>query len=199
MKNLMKLEDVYFAFTCIAEPTFKYNSKIEKEFKTTIILSKEQAKEFKKNKLNKTVKEIDTSEFEAKMKFPPPYPDQDEQYSIAVAKPQNYKDGNLRPAFTFPKSYFLQDGDVVEDNTILIGNGSFGNVSLDLNYNETLGQTNVALFSVLIKDLVPYVKRGSGDEWSNEGNVISAPSVPESKVSDKVVSTSELSNDDLPF
>ena len=62
-----------------------------------------------------------------------------------------------------------------------------------------MGQTNVALFSVLIKDLVPYVKRGSGDEWSNEGNVISAPSVPESKVSDKVVSTSELSNDDLPF
>ena len=32
-KDLLKLENVYFAFTSIAEPTYKYESKIEKEFK----------------------------------------------------------------------------------------------------------------------------------------------------------------------
>ncbi|MEG1485652.1 MAG: hypothetical protein RSC28_09880, partial [Bacteroidales bacterium] len=99
-KDLLKLENVYFAFTSIAEPTYKYESKIEKEFKTTIVLSKEQAKDFKRLKLNKTVKEIDTKEFEAKYKFAPPFPEQEEQYFIQVSKRATYKDGNPTPAFT---------------------------------------------------------------------------------------------------
>lgn len=198
--DLIKFENVYFAFTSIAEPKYKYQSKIEKEFGTTIVLSREQSKEFKKLKLNKTVKEVDTSEFEEKFKFSPPYPEQDEQYVIVVNKRATYKDGNPTPAFTHPKAYFVENRTVVENNSILIGNGSFGNVSLETTYNEALKQTNVNLYSVLIKTLVPYAKRSSGDEWASEGEIVAA-----APVATPVVTSTPSANppvdldDDLPF
>ena len=189
-KDLLKLENVYFAFTSIAEPTYKYESKIEKEFKTTIVLSKEQAKDFKRLKLNKTVKEIDTKEFEAKYKFAPPFPEQEEQYFIQVSKRATYKDGNPTPAFTHPKAYFPVDGIAVEDTKVLIGNGSFGNVSLETTMSTKGNQLNVSLYSVLIKSLVPYNKPKAGDEWAEEGTVSSSASGSTEVVDD---------NDDLPF
>lgn len=195
--DLLKFENVYFAFTSIAEPKYKYQSKIEKEFSTTIVFSKEQSKDFKKLKLNKTVKEVDTSEFEEKYKFAPPYPDQEEQYVIVVSKRATYKDGNPTPAFSHPKSYFVQDGTIVENNT-LIGNGSFGNISLETNYNEALKQTNVNLYSVLIKNLVPYVKRSSGDEWASEGTVVASPTPVETSTVSRKHQVEQV-EDDLPF
>ena len=190
-KDLLKLENVYFAFTSIAEPTYKYESKIEKEFKTTIVLSKEQAKDFKRLKLNKTVKEIDTKEFEAKYKFAPPFPEQEEQYFIQVSKRATYKDGNPTPAFTHPKTYFPVDGIAVEDTKVLIGNGSFGNVSLETTMSTKGNQLNVSLYSVLIKSLVPYNKPKAGDEWAEEGLTVGTRT--------SAGTVEEDVNDDLPF
>ena len=191
-KDLLKLENVYFAFTSIAEPTYKYESKIEKEFKTTIVLSKDQAKDFKRLKLNKTVKELDTKEFEAKYKFAPPFPDQDEQYFIQVSKRATYKDGNPTPEFTHPKAYFTKNGVIVEDSKVLIGNGSLANVSLETSVSTKSTQLNVSLYSVLVKNLIPYNKPKAGDEWAEEGTVSSSASASGST---EVVDD----NDDLPF
>ena len=78
-----------------------------------------------------------TADFESKYKFAPPYPDQDEQYILQVTKKATYQDGNLKAEWTFPKAYFEKEGSIVLSNATLIGNGSFGDVRLELNYNET--------------------------------------------------------------
>ena len=211
-KNLLKIENVYFAFTNIAEPKFKYKSDIAKEFATTIVLSKEQAKEFKKLKLNKTVKDIPTEEFEAKFKFAPPYPEQDEQYTIGVNKAATYADGNPKPDWTYPKAFFVKDSRIVEDNDILIGNGSFGNISLEPNFNASLNSTSVTLHSVLVKQLIEFEKPRVGDEWATEGEVVlsdvartftsNSSSAKSSSTGEPRVNSSpsfEEDLDDLPF
>lgn len=189
-KELLKLEDVYFAYTCIAEPTFKFESKIEKEFKTTIIVSEDQSDDFKRLKLNKTVKEILTSEFEEKYKFPPPYPDQKRQYLISVSKRATYKDGNPTPEFTYPKAVYRKDegSEFVDITTTPIGNGSFGDIRLEPSYSEKARSTNVSLHSVLIKNLVPYEKKG--DEWAVTSVRSASGSAPSASIPE---------NDDLPF
>ena len=166
-RNILKIEQVYFAFTNIDKPLKdKFDtSGLTKKFNATIVLSKEQRKTFKEHRLNKTVKEIDTSAFEEKYKFAPPYPEQDEQYLIQVSKKATYKDGNLKPEFTFPKAFFEREGQIIESSSTLIGNGSFGDVRLELMFNETLNQTNVTLDSVLVRNHIPYESKG--DEWSS--------------------------------
>lgn len=164
-KDLLKIENVYFFYTSIAEPTFKFESKIQKEFKTTFVLSKEQAKDFKKLKLNKTVKEIDTSEFKEKYKVDPPFPEQEEQFLISVSKRATYQDGNPTPDWTYPKTFFIKNDTIVESSQTLVGNGSFGDIRLETSINEKAKSINVALHSILVKNLVPYEKKG--DEWAN--------------------------------
>ena len=188
--QLLKLENVYFAYTCIAEPTFKYESKIEKEFKTTVILSREQARDFKKLKLNKTVKEVETSEFEDKYKFAAPYPDQDEQYLINVSRRATYKDGNPTPDWTHPKVVTQKDegSPYIDITKVAIGNGSRGDIRLEPSYNEKAKSTNISLHSLLIQELVPYESRG--DEWAT-----SAANRPAQTNSNE---SADL-DDDLPF
>ena len=202
-KQLLKIEGVYFAYTNIDKPrkdTFD-TSGLTKKFNATVFLNKEQRKFFKEQKLNKTVKEIDTKDFEAKYKFAAPYPDQDEQYYIQVSKKATYKDGNLKPEFTFPRAYFVNDGSVIEGTSTLIGNGSFGDIRLELDFNPTLNSTSVILDSVLIKEHVPY--QSSGDEWASAAGV---PTYVESPVKAKTTTQSAFNDtehtdlgDDLPF
>lgn len=186
--NYLKIEDVYFAYTCIDEPKFKYNSKVEKEFAVTVILSKEQAKTFKKHKINKSIKEIDTAEFESKYKFPPPYPTQEEQYLASFTKPATYKDGNPRPDWTYPKTFIAEDGKVIEITSTKVGNGSFGNINLEIRFIDTLNSTCASLTSILVKNLVKYesTKKLPGAEWASEGELATTDSI-------------QSEEDDLPF
>lgn len=197
-KNLLKIENVYFAFTNIDKPRKdKFDtSGLTQKFNATIILNKEQRKQFRDHKLNKTVKEIDTSEFESKYKFAPPYPDQDEQYYIQISKKATYKDGNLKQEWTFPKAYFEKEGSIIEATSTLIGNGSFGDVRLNLNFNETLNQTNVELDSALIRKHVPYENKG--DEWAAVATPTSAAPSRAASTEQRAVQAPDL-DDDLPF
>lgn len=197
-KNLLKIENVYFAFVKIDKPQKnKFDaSGLLKEFGATVVLSKEQRKQFKEQKLNKTVKEVDTADFESKYKFAPPYPDQDEQYILQVTKKATYQDGNLKAEWTFPKAYFEKEGSIVLSNATLIGNGSFGDVRLELNYNEKLGQTNVSLDSVLIKRHIPYESKG--DEWASAAGVPTYVEAPTPTPSTSHAPPADM-GDDLPF
>ena len=202
-KELLKLEDVYLAYTVLDKPVKNAfdTSGLIREFKTTVILSKEKAKEFKKLKLNKTVKEIDTVEFEAKYKFPPPYPEQEEQFIISATTKATYRDGNLKPDWTFPRVFFEKDGVRIEDPKVLIGNGSVGDVRFNLDHNEKQGSTSISIHSVLIKNHVPYETQE--DEWatgsrqeSSRDPIINTPQV-ESKGTKPAVEK-DL-DEDLPF
>ncbi len=198
------LTDVYFSYTCIANPKFKYESNTEKEYSVNIILSKEQAKAFKSIninglKINKTVKEISTEDFEKSQKFPPPYPDQDSQYIVTLTQNLKTTKGDPLPDYLRPVSYKQLDNGATENITdVEIGNGSFGDVS----YTQYPGKKGITvkLSAILVKELVPYVKANS-DPWAAACVSTSKPSA--SSASRPATKQEEVEEDidesDLPF
>lgn len=196
-KNLLKIENVYFSYVKIAKPEKNSfdTSGLEKQFSATIILNKEQRKQFISRKLNKSIKEVDTKLFEATHKFAPPYPEQDEQYVLQVTKKATYKDGNLKQEWTFPKVYFQKEGSIIESTQTLVGNGSFGDVRLELIDNEKLNQTNVVLDSILVKEHVPFESKG--DEWASAAGIPTYVE-PKGETPSNTPIEQDL-DDDLPF
>lgn len=196
------IDGVYFYYTAIAKPGFKFDSKTEQEYKTTVVLSKEQAKEFKKRKLNKTVKEVDTSEFEEKFKAAPPYPDQDEQYLFTVAQNVNKMDGTPLPDFLRPRAYHKVEEGNLDITDQEISNGSFGK----LRYSQMEGKNGISikLDAILLTEFIPYVS-ASKDEWADA--VVNKPAakvqepVQPSRPSVSVPPTysKDEVEDDLPF
>lgn len=197
------ITDVYFSYTCIANPKFKYESTTEKEYSVNIVLSKEQAKAFKSIninglKINKTVKEISTEDFEKSQKFPPPYPDQDYQYIVTLTQNLKTTKGDPLPDYLRPVSYKQLDNGATENITdVEIGNGSFGDVS----YTQYPGKKGITvkLSAILVKELVPYVKANS-DPWA--AACVSTPK-PSTSSSSPPVKQEEVEEDidesDLPF
>lgn len=187
-QNLVKLENVYFLYTKIAEaqkdpfdPTG-----LTKKFSVTICLSKADAKEFKKLKLNKTVKEISGEEFRTKYKIDPPEEfanEDDEYFVIGFSQKATYPDGKDTPEWTWPKTYLLEDGKPVDRTSTLVGNGSFGDLRFSTRESKANGQVNTYLHSILVKSLVPVERRG--DEWAQAG--------------EDSASASFQADDDLPF
>lgn len=197
------LTDVYFSYTCIANPKFKYESNTEKEYSVNIILSKEQAKAFKAIninglKINKTVKEISTEDFEKSQKFPPPYPDQDSQYIVTLTQNLKTTKGDPLPDYLRPISYKQLDNGATENITdVEIGNGSFGDVS----YTQYPGKKGITvkLSAILVKELVPYVKANS-DPWAAACVSTSKPSASSASRPVKQEEVEEdIDESDLPF
>lgn len=169
-QNLIKLENVYFLYPKIAEAQkdpFDVNG-LTKKFSVTACLSKADAKEFKKLKLNKTIKEISGEEFRTKYKIDPPeaFANEDDEYFIVgFSQKATFPDGNPTPEWTWPKTYLLEDGKPVDRTSTLVGNGSFGDLRISTRESKANGQVNTYLHSILVKDLIPVERRG--DEWAN--------------------------------
>lgn len=186
-QNLIKLENVYFLYTKIAEPQVDAfdPTGTTKKFSVTVCLSKADAKEFKKLKLNKTVKEVSGEEFRTKYKIDPPEEfanEDDEYYVIGFSQKATYPDGKPTPDWTWPKTYLLEDGKPVDRTSTLVGNGSFGDIRFSTRESKANGQVNTYLHSILVKSLVPVERRG--DEWANAG---------------EEAATATQLDDDLPF
>lgn len=207
-KEIIKIEDIYLAYTILDKPVKNKfdDSGLTREFSTTVILSKAKAKEFKALKLNKTIQEIDTSDFEAKYKFAPPYPEQEEQYLFKATNKATYKDGKLKPDWTFPRVYFEKGGTRVENPTVKIGNGSLADIRFEANYNEKTNATSISIHSVLVKEHVEYVQRG--DEWASSATeVVQRPSFQEENTQpsnhnsyeEKVPKFDIIDDDEPPF
>lgn len=197
------ISDVYFSYTCIANPKFKYESTTEKEYSVNIILSKEQAKAFKAItvnglKINKTVKEIDTEDFEKSQKFPPPYPDQDSQYIVTFTQNVKTSKGDPLPEYLRPVTYKSLDNGATENITdVEVGNGSFG----DISYTQYPGKKGITvkLSAILVKDLVPYVKANS-DPWAAACvSTKSTSSAPATTKKPEVLEDDDVDESDLPF
>lgn len=183
--DLLKLENVYFYYVKIAEPQVdKFDpTGLTKKYGAAICLSKDQAKEFKRLKLNKTVKEFTAEEFEKTYKVAPPpeFANEDDEYfTITFSLNGTYKDGNPIPEWAQPKTYLLEDGAPVDRSKTLVGNGSKGDIRVKTKQSQT-GSINTYLHSILVRDLIPVEKRG--DEWATPAATKSA----------------SVSDDDLPF
>ena len=148
-----------FAYAKIQEPAFKYQSTTEKEFSIDIIVDKATAKAFGKQFPKQKGKTVDNDDFEEIYKMPPPFPDQDEQYVLKLKRPAQYKDGKPLPESYWPKVMQKKGGKAVQiPREVLVGNGSTGKVSYDVNENDY--GTFAKLKNILVEDLKEYKKSG---------------------------------------
>ena len=148
-----------FAYAKIQEPAFKYQSTTEKEFSIDIIVDKATAKAFGKQFPKQKGKTVDNDDFEEIYKMPPPFPDQDEQFVLKLKRPAQYKDGKPLPESYWPKVMQKKGGKAVQiPREVLVGNGSSGKVSYDVNENDF--GTFAKLKNILVEDLKEYKKSG---------------------------------------
>ncbi len=148
-----------FAYAKIQEPALKYQSTTEREFSIDIIVDKATAKAFGKQFQKQKGKTVDNDDFEEIYKFPPPFSDQDEQFVLKLKRPAQYKDGTPLPESYWPKVIQKKNGKAVAiPREILVGNGSVGKVSYDVNENDF--GTFAKLKNVLVEDLKEYKKSG---------------------------------------
>ena len=148
-----------FAYAKIQEPAFKYQSTTEKEFSIDIIVDKATAKAFGKQFPKQKGKVVDNDEFEEIYKMPPPFSDQDEQFVLKLKRPAQYKDGKPLPESYWPKVMQKKGGKAVQiPREVLVGNGSTGKVSYDVNENDY--GTFAKLKNILVEDLKEYKKSG---------------------------------------
>lgn len=213
-----------FVFAKIQEPAFKYQSDTEKEFSIGVVVDKATAKAFGKQFQKQKGKQVDNDDFTETYKIDIPFPDQDEQYILTLKKPAQYKDklsGNLVPT---PEQYWpkvLQKvggkATAVHRN-VLVGNGSTGKVSYEVNSNDY--GTFAKLKNVLVENLIEYKKQdasgaddfdleleepittefGSADD--GEGNSVKVPvkaAKTSTKTSKKVAHPIDMDDSESPF
>ena len=148
-----------FAYAKIQEPALRYQSTTEKEFSIDIIVDKATAKAFGKQFPKQKGKQVDNDDFEEISKMPPPFPDEDEQYILKLKRPAQYKDGKPLPESYWPKVMQKKGGKAVQiPREVLVGNGSTGKVSYDVNENDF--GTFAKLKNILVEDLKEYKKNG---------------------------------------
>lgn len=190
----------YLAYTCIYKPALKYESTTDYQYKATIVISEEDAKAFKRLKLNKEVKETVTEEFEDKFKFPVPFPDQEYQYSFTVSQNTHKANGGPMPDFTRPQAFQIdpEDGMYIDITNCEIGNGSYG--TLEASQFEYKNKVSLKLVSVKLETLVEPPPRTSweGKVKGSRGEAVAqTPAAPPKASSPEKASTFE--DDDVPF
>lgn len=180
-----KFTGVYFAYVNLKTPFKKNKATLEheKEYSLSVVVDKATAKAWKKQFPQNKVREIDTPEFESKMKFAAPFPDQDEQFVLRLSVDSHFtrdteknKVGDLIPYhYTVrPKVYTRTDKGVVditlESDTV--GNGSKGELMFVTNENS-YGEFPY-LRSILVTDKVEYERqeRVPTSEWGEVVGIV---------------------------
>ena len=205
-----------FAYAKIQEPAFKYQSTTEKEFSIDIIVDKATAKAFGKQFPKQKGKQVDNDDFEEIYKMPPPFSDQDEQFVLKLKRPAQYKDGKPLPESYWPKVMQKKGGKAVQiPREVLVGNGSTGKVSYDVNENDY--GTFAKLKNILVEDLKEYKKPGgsgaddfgleleepTADEFGSaddgEGNEVKVPAKAAKTSSKTSKKEAEPEESDSPF
>ena len=178
-KTTGKIEGVTFAYVKLQSGSTKYQSK-DLEYTVDVIVDKATAKEFKKAYPKNSVKDYDNADFTSKFKLDPPYPNQDEQFVLklkaaaqlkADATAVNLVAGDLIPYEwnSRPKVFVPVEGGVEDVTlTVLVSNGSKGDVAFTVNSNDF--GTFPQLTGILVKELIEY--EASGGSSSAFGTVV---------------------------
>ena len=157
------LNNTTLAFVKVAESDNKYQSE-DLEYSLNAIVSKADAKAFKKKFPKQSVKDYENDEFKEKFKIDPPFPDQDEQYVLKLSK-VHVKDGvEANPKYR-PRVY-LDDGkgNLIDITTSrLVANGSKGDVAYRVSENSF--GTFAHLEGIRITELIEYKKAGASNPF----------------------------------
>jgi hypothetical protein len=153
------INGVTFLYTNINTPKTKYQSE-EKEWSVQVVVSKEDAKAWNKKFPKQKAKQFDNDEFTEKFDIDPPFKNQDEQFTIKLARATTYKDGNPIPEKYAPKVYLKIGNGKVQDitKTKLVANGSTGKAAYDVVENSF--GTFAKLNSICVEHLIEYIPAG---------------------------------------
>jgi len=218
-KTTGKIEDVVFAYVKLQSGSTKYQSK-DIEYTVDVVVDKATAKEFKKAYPKNSVKDFENAEFTEKFKIEPPFPSQDEQFVIklkaaaqlkAAAPAANLEAGDMIPYEwnSRPKVFVPVEGGVEDITlTVLVANGSKGDVAFTVNSNDF--GTFPQLTGILVKDLIEYEAAGGsssafgtvvGGYKSDTSNVKQVPTPQPKDEDDKVTSDVDttVGGSDIPF
>ena len=149
----------------VHKPYTKYQSE-DKEFTIDLVISKEQAKQWKKDFKKQPPKEFDNDDFKNTFKIDPPFEDQDEQFVIKLKVEAQYKDGTVKEKKFWPRVLVMEDGAAVDiAEGILVGNGSKVKVSYNVRNNDF--GSFAKLKNILVLDLVEFEDGGgaAGSEF----------------------------------
>ena len=157
------LNNTTLAFVKDAESDNKYQSE-DREYSLNAVVSKADAKAFKKKFPKQSVKDYENDEFKEKFKIDPPFPDQDEQYVLKLSK-VHVKDGvEVNPKYR-PRVY-LDDGkgnltDITTSR--LVANGSKGDVAYRVSENSF--GVFAHLEAVRLTEFIEYKKDGAANPF----------------------------------
>lgn len=154
------IENVTFFYTKIQQPSKKYQSE-DTEYSVDCAVDKATAKKWNKEFPKQKAKEFDNDEFLEKFKVEAvPFPDQDEQYIIKLKK-NAVKGGRETPEKYRPKVLVPSGaGNIDVTATKLVGNGSTGKVSYNINENDF--GSFAQLSAILVEHLIEYISPSSG-------------------------------------
>lgn len=157
-------------YTCVQQPTFKYQDKVNKEFKVSVCVSEDEADDWNDKFPKQAAKVVKTSDFEKEYKVAAPFPDARKQYIITLKRDAQYADGNPVADKYKPKVFMKGANGLLDDITQekLVGNGSVGVVSYEVRSND-YGDF-AKLKNIRVDQLVEYVTRGTGDDELGQVN-----------------------------
>lgn len=123
------IDNVYFFYTRIQEPTNKWESE-EKEWKTTVVVSQADLKDYTKKYPAVKYKMLPNDEFIEKYQVDPPFPDQPIQYILNFKQNVLKADGTPISESMVPKVILEDASGSVYDitNKYLVGHGSKGKI-----------------------------------------------------------------------
>ena len=213
-----KITNVVFCYTKIQSGSTKYQSK-DIEYTVDVVVDKATAKEFKKAYPKNSVKDFENAEFTEKFKIDPPFPSQDEQFVIklkaaaqlkAAVPAANLEAGDMIPYEwnSRPKVFVPVEGGVEDITlTVLVANGSKGDVAFTVNSNDF--GTFPQLTGILVKDLIEYEAAGGsssafgtvvGGYKSDTSNVKQVPTPQPKDEDDKTsLAVDPTCPSDIPF
>ncbi len=206
-------------YVCIAEPVKAYAKPgaplKPDEWKASVAITDEDyvdALEDYARELDTklSLKKVKSAEFEDIYKVPPPKGAGKNVWVLTLRKSVELgKTGKPVPDAYKPRVYMKQDGVVNEiTNTHLVGNGSEGIIAVD-RFDRTNGGSSLYLKSLMVTNLVEYVKASSGatavagSEWADDGSggsvKVPAKAVAAASKSKKAVPALDEDDGDSPF
>lgn len=186
----MILDNCTFCWVHMQEPTTKWQS-TDTQYAVDCVISKDARNAWNKAFPKQKAREVPTSEFKDKFRIDPPFPSQDEQYIIKLAKDAVVGGKPFNEKYR-PRVFKANQGGgppIDVTFTVQIGNGSKGKLSYD-SISNTFG-TFAKLNSILVEHLVEYVG-GSGPGGDFGATPAAAPA-------DEGEYVKTSTGDDVPF
>ena len=175
-----------------------YDKEKGKEYKAGIVVDEDTADAFAEIFNKQPAKKVKRTEFESLYKVEPPEGSEKNLYVITLKKNERLANGELVPEKYRPR-VLLQKGNTRVDitTTTLVGNGSYGTISID-RYDNDYG-SSARLQNILVTDLVEYERSSNeysaGSEFDDdnaddgEGQNVKVPAKAKGKPAEKTAAS----------